>query len=136
MIPDSYKIAFAALNAVWEERPTDSLAILLGGMAINRNDEVSMDPSALYDWEQVTNRGKGASELDLILAFLDLDLSRYKREHIPDDMRRLVNALRTEGSRERQLVDSVIATWHNDPESWRICAELSPEQPPSEEQSR
>ncbi|MGA8099736.1 MAG: hypothetical protein WB810_13865, partial [Candidatus Cybelea sp.] len=130
--PESYKIAFAALDAVWEDNRTDSLAILLGGMAINRNDEVSMDPGALSDWEQITSRAEDASVLDLILAYLDLDASRYR--NVPDDLRGLINALRTEGSREREIVDSVIATWQKDPESWPLYAELTWQQPQSDEQ--
>ena len=132
MVPESYKIAFAALDAVWEDNRTDSLAILLGGMAINRNDEVSMDPGALSDWEQITSRAEDASVLDLILAYLDLDASRYR--NVPDDLRGLINALRTEGSREREIVDSVIATWQKDPESWPLYAELTWQQPQSDEQ--
>ena len=45
-IPDSYKIAFAALDAVWREHPSEPLAIMLGEMAINPNDNVSMDPES------------------------------------------------------------------------------------------
>jgi hypothetical protein len=134
MVPESYKIAFAALDAAWKENPADSLAILLGGMAINRNDEVSMDPGALADWEQITSRAKDASVLDLILAYLDLDASRYR--NVPDDLRGLINALRTEGSREREIVDSVVATWQKDPESWPLYAELTWQQPQSDEQGR
>lgn len=114
MVRESYKIAYAALDAVWKQMPCDSLAILLGGMAISANDDISMDPGSLYDWEQIIARAKDASQLELILAYLDLDASRYR--NVPDDLFRLIVALREEGTPERKLVDSVIATWHTNAE--------------------
>jgi hypothetical protein len=108
VIPESYKIAYAALDAVWKEIRSDSLAILLGGMAVNANDEIPMDPGRLDDWQQITVQAKDASELDLILAYLDLEAGRYR--DVPADLRHLIDALRTEGTPERRRVDSVIAT--------------------------
>jgi hypothetical protein len=104
MIPDSYRVAYAALDALCQQYPTDSLAILLGGMAILRSDETSMNPGCLYDWEQIARKEKGLNQLELILAYLDLDASRYR--NVPDDLRHVIDALRTEGSPERKLVDS------------------------------
>jgi hypothetical protein len=124
MVPDSYKIAFAALDAVWQKYPCESLAILLGGMAINRNDEIPMDSGCEYDWEQVANQSKSSNIVDLILAYLELHASRY--EEVPDDLRSLIDALRKEGTPEREVVDDVIATWHLDPKSWPLYAELTP----------
>ena len=111
MVPETYRIAFAALHAVWEERPCESLAVLLGSMRINPNDDISMDPACLEDWQQVLHQANDAAELDLILAYLDFDLSLYKPQ--PEDMQRLVVALRAEGSRERAIVDSVIENWNH-----------------------
>jgi hypothetical protein len=58
--------------------PTDSLAILLGGMRPMSEGQDSMDSGALYDWNQIIREDKNSAELDLILAYLDLDASRYK----------------------------------------------------------
>ena len=131
MIPQSYRIAYAALDAVWQRYPTDSLAILLGGMAILRSDETSMDPACLYDWEQITLKAGNTNQLELILNYLELDASRFR--NVPDDLRHLIDALRTEGNQERKLVESVIATWHERPESWPLYAKLTRQQPQSEE---
>jgi hypothetical protein len=127
MVPDSYKIAFAALDAVWQQYPSESLAILLGGMAINRHDEIPMDAGFGDDWRQIARQTNTESTLELIQAFLDLDASRYRYGDVPDDLRCLIDALRNEGSPERIIVDSVIATWHADPESWPLYAELTRE---------
>lgn len=133
MIPQTYKIAYAALDAIWNQYPGDSLAILLGGMAILKGTETSMDPGCLYDWEQITVKMEGASQLDLILGYLDLDASRYR--DVPSDVQNLIDALHTEGSREREIVDSVLRTWHEKPESWPLYAKLTRKQPPGEEQA-
>ena len=109
MLPESYKLAYAALDAIWRRTPHYSLAILLGGMAINPNDGGSMDPGSLYDWERIAARAKDASQLELILAYLDLDASRY--HNVPDDLRDLIEALRQDGTPKRGIVDSVIASW-------------------------
>lgn len=116
-------MAFAALDAVWQQNRTESLAILLGGMAIVRTDGDSMNPGCLHDWNKVMAAGEGLDELGLLLAYLDLDARRYR--NVPDDLRRLISALRTEGSAERGIVDAVIATWHEDPESWPLYAKLT-----------
>lgn len=79
-------------------------------MRVNPPAGTSMDPGALDDWRRISQQRKGASTLDLIIAFLNLDMSRYKRkDQVPDDMQKLVEALNTVGSRERQIVDSVLA---------------------------
>ena len=75
-----------------------------------------------------TQEERGVNELDLILAYLDLDASRYRS--VPDDLQQVIDALRTEGSPERNLVDSVITSWHENPDSWPLYAELS--RPPQE----
>jgi hypothetical protein len=131
MIPESYRIAYAALDAVWQRYPTDSLAILLGGMAILESDETSMNPACLDDWEQTTLKPGSTNQLELILNYLELDASRFR--NVPDDLRHLIDALRTEGSQERKVVESVIATRHERPESWALYAELTRQQPQSEE---
>jgi hypothetical protein len=101
-------------------------------MAILDNDQTSMDPGCLDDWKQITVKMEAANQLDLIFGYLNLDASRYR--NVPDDVRHLIAALRTEGSRERKIVDSVLATWHENPESFPLYAELTREQPLSEEQ--
>ncbi len=125
MIPDSYKIAFAALDAIWREHPSESLAIMLGGMAINPNDNVSMDPGVLDDWQHLTAGAAREDVLSLILAYLDLDASRYRKGDVPDDLRHLIDALHQQGTPERGIVDRVIATWHLAPDSWRLYAKLT-----------
>jgi hypothetical protein len=124
VVPDSYKIAFAALDAVWHKYPCESLAILLGGMAINRCDETPMDSGSEHDWKEVANQTKSSNIVDLILACLELDASRY--EDVPDDLRNLIAVLRKRGTLEREMVDDVVATWHLDPESWPLYADLTP----------
>lgn len=122
---ESYKIGFAALDAVWEKHPCESLAALLGAMAVNRGDEVPMDSGCLDDWEQVVDRSDSSNTIDLILEYLDLDASRY--EVVPDDLRHLIDALGTKGTPEREIVDDVIAKWHLDPQSWPLYAHLTPQ---------
>jgi hypothetical protein len=110
MIPESYKVAYEALEAIWKENSSDSLASILSGMQVNESDGVSMDPGALYDWNQIQQQTKQATELDLILAFLELEASRYK--NVPDDLHDVINALRANASRERAIADSIIALWN------------------------
>jgi hypothetical protein len=106
MLPTSYRIAFSALEAIWDEKPSDALGILSGGMRPMDSADDSMDSGALYDWNKLAAQTLGASELDLILAYLELDASRYRS--VPQDLSLLIVALRTEGSREREIVRSVI----------------------------
>lgn len=123
MVPESYKIAYAVLDAVWKSNGSESLAILLGGMAILPSDDVSMDPGSLSDWQKITTASENASQFELILAYLDLDASRYRE--VPDDLRRLIDALRKPDSQVRKIADSVIGTWRNDPGSWPLYAKLT-----------
>lgn len=128
MVPDNYKIAFAALDAIWNIRKdeTNWLGGFLGGMAVNANDEMPMDSGALDDWQQIETRPTGAIELEPILAFLNLDASRYtEAADVPRDLRQLIDALHRPDSPERKALDSVIDTWHDDPEAWPIYSALT-----------
>ncbi len=106
MVPDTYKIAIAALDAVWAANQSDDLAVLLGGMAINANDQDSMDPTALRDWKTLETGLPGSAQVELILAYLQLGASRYGGG--PNDISKLINALRTPNSPERSILDSII----------------------------
>jgi hypothetical protein len=106
MIPDSFKIAFAALDAVWAERQTEDLAGLLGGMAVKANDQDSMDSAALQDWKTLEARLTDADQVELVLAYLKLNESRYG--DFANDISKLIDALRSPDSRERAILDSVI----------------------------
>jgi hypothetical protein len=111
MVPESYKISFAALDAIWREYPTESLANLLSGMAINASGEMSMDPGALYDWGHRADQGQNVSAFDLMLAYLERDASLYIE--VPSDLRQLIDALRTEATPERQIAEATIAVCKN-----------------------
>jgi hypothetical protein len=107
MVPESYNLAYAALDAVWEENPSESLSIFLSGMRVNPPDGIPMDPAFLTDWEELTERATSASLLDWIIAYLEHDASLYSE--VPSDLQLSIDALRTDGSRERAIVNSVIA---------------------------
>jgi hypothetical protein len=109
--PESYRIAFAALDALYTEVPTDYLAVLLGSMQINKSDDLPMDSGALADWEQAINRAKNQSDLDQLLAYLRLLSSRY--DSAPNDLRNIIDALERKGTKERRIVESVITLRRN-----------------------
>jgi hypothetical protein len=123
LIPNSYKIAVAALHALWTRNRTDSLAILLGNMVINASDQQSMDAAALHDWKQVEARSTGSNEVELILAYLELDASRYSEP--PEDLLQLIDALRKPQSQERNILNSVIDGWDDAPRSRPLDGTLS-----------
>jgi hypothetical protein len=106
-VPESYSIAYAALDAVWEDHPTESLAIFLGGMRVNPPDGMPTDPAFLPEWKEVTKRTKDASQLEWLIAYLEHDANLYR--DVPDDLQSLIDALRTKGTREWSIVDAVIS---------------------------
>ena len=112
MVPKDYKIAYEVLDAIWQAHHSESLAILLGSMRINSNDGLPMDRGALADWNQISEKIKSPSILDLVLAYIALEISRYKNPtSVPADIQQLFAALRTAGSPEREILDSVVAKW-------------------------
>jgi hypothetical protein len=112
MTPEEYKIAYEALNAVWSAYQSDSLAGLLGSMRINPNDGFPMDRGALADWNRISQARQPARVLDLVLAYLTLEIERYgSAGSVPTDIKDLVAALRTEGSPQRKIFDSVVKAW-------------------------
>lgn len=109
MVPESYKMALASLDMLWQKDQSESLAIMLGGMSLNPNNDSPMDPGCLDDWQQISAKTERAEPFELMMAFLDLEAIRYKA--VPEDLVHLIAALRTEGSPEHKTVESVMASW-------------------------
>jgi hypothetical protein len=106
-VSSRYRNALIALEELNDRLPTESLSILLSGMRINSADGLPMDPSAATDWEEVTRNAHTASPIELIVAYLRLDASRY--ESVPADLKSLIDAINERGTPERGILESVFS---------------------------
>jgi hypothetical protein len=110
MITNSYRIAFAALDALWQRTRSESLGRLLSAMNPTTSGG-SMDPATLNDWNSIVSQSSGQSQLDLIVALLRFDAGLYRE--VPNDLRQLIEALESGPTPERNIVESVIASWQD-----------------------
>lgn len=106
MIPQSYRTAFAALEALFRDYPTDSLGALVGSMRLNPNDQIPMDAAALEDWNRIVNENPNATPFQLLLAYLEWYLSLY--EEVPEDFNKLMGGLRTSGTRQQRIAQDAL----------------------------